>query len=480
MENSEFSEPCIAAATLPQSPALPLEVMAAAIAELRSNAAVLVDGEPLLTQEAADAYSRVATTDFTKESWQLDCEDDRATIALWVGLGGSFIADFAAAADQPRIFAWVLSPVPAAAQFALKELKGRDGRWVPTSLLATEQEFLTWLEGKHEPINAAAISAVLDCGPVGLRFRALDDALPGYFMLREFDCFRAQAVLPGRSPHWERWLEQYTQLTGHRFAGITSANLSDLGREVRSGGTHKDLAEAQVDMGFLNVPILSGPISIDGQEVPLAERAAGYKALNRPYSELTEESREHSTAVAPISTSLLGFTPDAGTWELLRHGSLHETVLSACLARHGITLDNCTKHRLELSRYVGDLVAAFPLFSELESRQIAEISQLIEMLPFTAGDVIVREGDKAEKIFFIATGSVIAEKGGGIELTAGSFFGEISLIKGIPRTATVRGHRPGVLLALDSHILYRLMEFLPEMAGSIREMAIERLSRSPE
>lgn len=238
----------------------------------------------------------------------------------------------------------------------------------------------------------------------------------------------------------------------------------------------------QADMGYLGIPILSGPISMNGRMLPIEERPAGYKALNAPFAGMSEENRERSTEVAPLSTSLLGFTGDSCTWQLLRHGSIHRSVLAQSLEEHGIALEDCTSNRLELSRYVGDLVAAFPLFSRLESRQVAEISQLIEVLSFDEDEIIIREGDRAEKMFFIAKGSVVAETGDGVVLKAGNFFGEISLIEGIPRTATVRGHQAGILLALDTHIIFRLMEFLPDLADSIREMARQRLSylREPD
>ncbi|MEK9942834.1 MAG: hypothetical protein VW771_10205, partial [Gammaproteobacteria bacterium] len=45
-----------------------------------------------------------------------------------------------------------------------------------------------------------------------------------------------------------------------------------------------------------------------------------------------------------------------------------------------------------------------------------------------------------------------------------------------PRTATVEGYESGVLLTLEIHIIYRLMEFLPNLADAITETAKQRLS----
>jgi len=471
------AEGSVRASELPESAALPLEVMETAARDLPKALAWFEGRELMLSREAAEAYQRVVQTDFSSTAWHLDRPEDAESVAIWLGLGGSFIADFASAPEHPRIFAWVLSPVPDAAQYALKGLKGRDGRWVPTSLITTEDEFLTWLDPTREPVDPAAVSTTLDLGPVGFRFAIRAGALPSYFVLRGFDGSSAQVVLPGRSEPWRRWLALLKSRTAYRFAGITSANFSGLGREALSGGTHKDLAEAQADMGYLGVPILSCPIELDGAPVPIDERAKAYKRLNAPYLEMEPKEWARSTALLPSSVSLLGFTEDPGRWELLRHGSLHESVLRSSLKEHGLSLEHRAGDRLELSRYVGDLLAAFPLFSGLGARHIAEISQLVELRRFNAGDFIVREGEPADRMYFIASGVLAVDVDPEVVLDAGDFFGEIALVEGVRRTATVRGVEPGVLLVLTTHVLHRLMEELPPLADPIRRSARERLDR---
>jgi isopropylmalate/homocitrate/citramalate synthase len=467
----------VRAASLPESEALPLEVMESAARALPRALAWFEGAELMLSREAADAYLRVVRTDFSSTAWHLDREQDATAVAIWVGLGGSFIADFASAPEHPRIFAWVLSPDPDAAQYALKGLKGRDGRWVPTSLLTTEEEFLGWLDSDREPVNREGVREILDLGPVGFRFAIRMGALPSYFVLRGFDGASAQVVLPGRSPVWARWLARFESRTGHRFAGVTSANFSELGREVLSGGTHKDLAETQADMGYLGVPILSGPIELEGEAVGLDDRTAAYKRLNAPYLDLPPEAWSESKAMLPSSVSLLGFTENLGRWELLRHGSLHESVLRARLEQCGVSLEHRAGQRLELSRYVGDLLAAFPLFAGLGARHIAEISQLVELQRFEADETIVRAGEPADRMYFIASGSLLARVEPEVKMGPGEFFGEIALVEGLRRTATVRGLEPGVLLVLTTHVLHRLMEEMPPLADPIRRSARERLER---
>ena len=137
----------IALRSLDPAKALPAEIIRAAVTALPTSLAWIEDDHVVLSAEAASAYQKVASTDFSKTSWAIDDDEDQEVIAVWVGLGGSFIADYSASAEQTRIFAWLMSPVPEAAQFALKHLKGRDGRWVPTSLLASTEEFIGWIVG---------------------------------------------------------------------------------------------------------------------------------------------------------------------------------------------------------------------------------------------------------------------------------------------------------------------------------------------
>jgi hypothetical protein len=188
------------------------------------------------------------------------------------------------------------------------------------------------------------------------------------------------------------------------------------------------------------------------------------------------EQRAQSTALLPTSVSLLGITSDPSRWDLLRHGSLHETVLQSHLAAHGVRLEHRAGDRLELSRYVGDLLAAFPLFSGLGAQHIAEISQLVEPLRFGSGEVLIREGEPADRMYFLVSGSVDIEIEPRVSLRAGDFFGEIALVEGVRRTATVRGAEPGVLLVLTAHVLHRLMEAYPPLASPIRRSARERLA----
>jgi CRP-like cAMP-binding protein len=65
-----------------------------------------------------------------------------------------------------------------------------------------------------------------------------------------------------------------------------------------------------------------------------------------------------------------------------------------------------------------------------------------------AGDVVIAAGDEGDRFFVIRSGSVEVREAG-VTLGMGDSFGEIALLRDVPRTATVAAVEPTELLALD-------------------------------
>jgi CRP-like cAMP-binding protein len=89
-----------------------------------------------------------------------------------------------------------------------------------------------------------------------------------------------------------------------------------------------------------------------------------------------------------------------------------------------------------------------------------EIASEVQTLEVPAGDDVVRQGDPGESFYVIEAGELEAVVDGQPvrTLRSGDSFGEIALIRDIPRTATVRAVTPAVLTVIErDHFLAAVM-----------------------
>ena len=84
-------------------------------------------------------------------------------------------------------------------------------------------------------------------------------------------------------------------------------------------------------------------------------------------------------------------------------------------------------------------LAKVPLFSDCSQRDLQTIARVVREIPHEAGTVIAREGEPGVGLFVILDGTADVSIGGRKKATLGpgDFFGEIALLDGGPRTATV-------------------------------------------
>jgi voltage-gated potassium channel len=126
------------------------------------------------------------------------------------------------------------------------------------------------------------------------------------------------------------------------------------------------------------------------------------------------------------------------------------------------------------------MVARVPLFSGLSAIEIADIMELLRAEQVEAEEVVVRRGEAAHSMYFVAAGEVeIVLDSERIRLGAGHFFGEIAVLRRARRSATVTALTRTSLLVLDAHDLHALMARQPRIAERIREVARKRLERTP-
>jgi voltage-gated potassium channel len=123
-----------------------------------------------------------------------------------------------------------------------------------------------------------------------------------------------------------------------------------------------------------------------------------------------------------------------------------------------------------------ELVAKVPFFHSLGATLIAEVARLLRVRDYPANSIIVRRGEPGDCMFFVVEGEVEIEiQPQPLRLHAGAFFGELALLTGTPRNATVMATRPCTMLALDIVDFFELLGRQPELARVIHEEASRRL-----
>jgi len=122
-----------------------------------------------------------------------------------------------------------------------------------------------------------------------------------------------------------------------------------------------------------------------------------------------------------------------------------------------------------------ELVAKVPFFHNIGASLIAEVARLLRPHDYPAGAVVMRRGQPGDCMYFIADGEVeIQLPGQQVYLISGQFFGEVALLTGAPRNATVVATQPSTLLSLDIVDFHELLARQPELARIIHEEAQHR------
>lgn len=140
----------------------------------------------------------------------------------------------------------------------------------------------------------------------------------------------------------------------------------------------------------------------------------------------------------------------------------------------------------EFDQEVKELHAS-TLFSSFDREALKEIIDSTLLRSFCEGDIIVTEGEPGSSLFLIVSGGVKVftrtDDGGHLplaELGPGDFFGEVSLLTGKPRTATITAHTLVTAIELDRADVDRIAGSHPEVHKVLDDFCNRRAQETVE
>jgi len=133
----------------------------------------------------------------------------------------------------------------------------------------------------------------------------------------------------------------------------------------------------------------------------------------------------------------------------------------------------------KIGKAVTDFLFSFPFFESLTAEELLHIAEHINFLEIEPGEILFREGDQADCVYFVVDGQLDVIKGsqtgkkGGRDhvvistLSKGRSIGEMSVIENTSRSATVRAQSKATLVALTSEGFDLILEEYPKIGIKI-------------
>jgi serine/threonine protein phosphatase PrpC len=172
-------------------------------------------------------------------------------------------------------------------------------------------------------------------------------------------------------------------------------------------------------------------------------------------------------------SGLIGFANEAG-------GKDNITTVVVRLGA-GTKDDSERAKKLALKR---EVLAKMPLFSHLSEREMLRVMQVAEVRAFPAGALVITEGEKGDELFIVLSGTVQISRGEAVltKLGPGEHFGEMALIRSVPRSATAHADGDCELIVIRRtdffEILRKEHELAVKLLWQFLGVLAERLDRT--
>jgi CRP-like cAMP-binding protein len=123
-----------------------------------------------------------------------------------------------------------------------------------------------------------------------------------------------------------------------------------------------------------------------------------------------------------------------------------------------------------------EVIGALPLFSRVPKRQVRALAKLAWVVDHAPGEVIVQAGEQGNSMYLMLEGRARVVGKSRI-LRPGDFFGEMALIDGGPRSATIIAASQVRVMMLQRRAFLKVLKQNPQIGLAIMETLAERVRR---
>lgn len=126
---------------------------------------------------------------------------------------------------------------------------------------------------------------------------------------------------------------------------------------------------------------------------------------------------------------------------------------------------------------IDEQLGSIELFTELTAKELKAVSRLMTNVTIKAGRDLIKEGDAGREFLIILDGEATVRRSGRIvaRVGAGDFLGELAIIAGVPRTATVTADTEMEISVLNRREFSSLLDEQPKLARKVLVGAVKRL-----
>ena len=204
----------------------------------------------------------------------------------------------------------------------------------------------------------------------------------------------------------------------------------------------------------------------------MTQRVSGDAVRSRVFG-VYEALMQGSVALGALSVPVL--IALAGTTGAFLIAGLLLPAVALISARSLLAADHTSVVRLEELR----LLHANPLFAPLSAPVIESLAGALQSEAHAPGTIIVRQGDPGDRYFLLDRGAARVEIDGRLVSTLGpgDGFGEIALLRDVPRTATVRAIDDVGVFSLGREHFLEAMTGVPASRAAAEAVATQRLAQ---